>query len=151
LIDKNDKTCNFHVMSRACLHNSARIPVRRRRGFSLVELLVVVALISSLGGVAYLSISGVTGGSRVVKSRENARIICSLYQSARSVGATFTANTKEGILDELIEGRNGAGAFATSMFQMPLADEEKAAALAYCRYDAAADMMQFDATGGAAP
>ena len=113
------------------------------RGSSLIDLLFAMAIISVLAAVAIFNVSSSIGSSTVVKSRRNAQSICQLYQSARSVGATFTSTTKEGILEELIAGKQGSGAFATSVFQLELGGAEKAAALAFCSFDRAADMMCF--------
>ena len=122
-----------------------KIPARQQfiRGYSLIELLFAMAIISMLAAVAIFSLSSSIGTSKVVKSRRNAQSICQLYQSARSVGAKFTSTTKEGILDELIAGKQGLGIFATSVFQLALDGEEKAAALAYCSFDREAGMMFF--------
>ena len=121
---------------------------KQRRAFSLIELLVVMAVISCLAAMAVFHFISIRGQAQIAKSRHNARNICSVYQSARSVGATFTATTREGILEELIDGKYGRGAFSTSRFQITLAEEEKAPALAYCLYDAALDAMLYDPTGG---
>lgn len=114
---------------------------RRRRALSLIELLIAIAAISCVAAMAVFSFSDIGWQSRAAKSRANARNICMLYQSARGVGAAFTSTTREGILEELIEGKNGAGAFADSCFRLSLADDEKAAALAYCTFDPEADAM----------
>ena len=113
------------------------------RGFSLIELLFAVAIISMLAAVAVFNLSSSIGCTKVTKSRSNAQSICHLYQSARSVGAKFRSTTKEGILEELIAGKKGSGAFASSEFRLELGGEEKAAALSYCQFDRAADAMVF--------
>jgi prepilin-type N-terminal cleavage/methylation domain-containing protein len=120
---------------------------RGRRGFSLVELLFVVALLSCLAAVAIFSLSDVTGASTVAKSRRNAQSFCQTYASARAAGADFRSATKEGILDELIEGKAGRGAFRTSRFQFPIAVQEKAALLEFCKFEPGSGMLLFHYQG----
>ncbi len=113
------------------------------RGFSLIELLFAMAIISMLSAVAMFGLSDVNGAARTAKSKRNAQSICSLFQSARSVGVNFNSDTKEGILEELIKGKSGKGALSTSVFQLSLEGEEKASALAYCKFDMASNALLF--------
>ena len=114
------------------------------RGFSLIELLFAMAIISMLSAVAMFSLSDVNGAARSAKSKRNAQSICSLFQSARSVGVEFNSTSKEGILDELIKGKSGKGALSTSVFQLSLDSEERASALAFCMFDPASKAMVFN-------
>lgn len=113
------------------------------RGFSLIELLFAMAIVSMLAAVAIFNLSSSIASTGVTKSRSNARSICHLYQSARSVGAKFRSTTKEGILEELIAGKKGSGAFATSVFQLNLEGKERTEALDYCEFDLQANMLVF--------
>ena len=117
------------------------------RGFSLVELLFALAIISMLSAVALFSLSDVNGAARTAKSKHNAQSICSVFQSAKSVGVKFDSDTKEGILEELIKGRKGSGALSTSVFQLSLEGEEKASALAYCAFDAESKALLYKPLG----
>lgn len=105
------------------------------RGFSLIEVLMAIAIISMLSAVAMVAFSNINDAAELAKTRQNAQTICQVYGSAKSVGAVFTSTTKEGILDELIEGRKGKGPFAGSLFQLSLGDREKKEALALCMFD----------------
>lgn len=111
------------------------------RGFSLVELLTAVAVISTLAAMVLFNLSHLKGDSELVKTRQNAKSLCSLYQAARSAGVHFQSTTKEGILEELISGKEGSGSLSGTRFQLPLAAREKSPTLALCHYDAASDML----------
>ena len=113
------------------------------RGFSLLELLFALAVLSTIAALAIFNMSSSLENSKVTKSWSQAKSICQLYQSARCMGAKFTSKTKEGILEELITGKRGSGPFVTSVFQLELGGEEKAAALAYCLFDHEADTLFF--------
>lgn len=121
---------------------------RDERGFSLVEMLVVIAVIGVITAIAVPSIGAISDKASTAKAKRNAQTICSLYGSARSVGVTFAATDKSGITDELIAGKSGAvlGEFTMS----PLSEIEKQAALAYVSYDLPRDAMKFDPSGGQA-
>ncbi len=113
-----------------------------RRGFSLIELLTVVAVIGIIAGFVIAGTSNLTQNSSEVKARRNAQTLCSLYGCARAAGAAFVADTPEGILDELVIGKNGSGVLSTTVFQMsPMSAVEKQDLLRFCLFDAAGGVM----------
>ncbi len=116
-------------------------------GFSLVEVLVVIAVIGILAGIAIGAMSNTNETAKTNAAKRNAQTLCSLYSSARSVGALFSSNTKEGILDELIEGRNGADLSGSTFKMSPLGVGDKTAALAYCAFDSATESLTYHDDG----
>ncbi len=122
-----------------------------RKGFSLVELLVVIAVIGVIASIAVASMTNVNGNAVTTKNKKNAQNIASVYGAARAAGASFSSSTKEGIFDELVAGRTGAGVLASSNFQLNLASSEKAAALTYLSYDSANDVLSYQAGGDQPP
>ncbi|MEZ5330188.1 MAG: type II secretion system protein [Verrucomicrobiales bacterium] len=97
---------------------------QKNRGFSLVELLVVIAVIGLIAGIAIPSVSKVTDKAKTATAQKNAQMICSLHSSARSAGAGFVSSTRGGIIDELVIGVTGT--IVDSSFQMSaLSDVDK--------------------------
>ncbi len=126
--------------------NRNHIP-KIRRGFSLVEMLIVVAIIGTLTGIAVPALSNTNSTAKEATAKRNAQNACSIHASARSVGAEFDSETKAGILDELIEGRSGVD-LAGSHFKMsPLTADEKTAALAYCSFDTGTRSLTYHEDG----
>ena len=76
-------------------------------GFSLVELLVVIAVIGLIAAIALPSLSKITDKARKASAQKNAQTLCTLHTNARSAGAGFSATTRGGILDELVVGVTG--------------------------------------------
>ena len=105
-------------------------------GFSLIELLMALAVISMLAAMVIFNLSDVTTAGKQAASLRNAQELCEIHAAARAAGVQFRAVTDDGILDELIEGRKGQGVFATSEFRLPLGQKEKQAVLKQCAYDA---------------
>ena len=105
------------------------------RGFSLIELLMTVAVLTTLAAVAMLNLSGVVEAGREAADLRNAQQYCQIHAAARAAGVKFTAASQAGILDELIEGRRGVGVLATSEFRFPLGLSEKHAVLRLIAYD----------------
>ena len=117
--------------------------IKRTRGFSLPELLVVIAIIGIIAMIATSSLYTTTVTAKRVKSQKNAQTICVLYANAVSTGASFSATSEEGILEELITGVTG-GHLDVKFAMPPMLDEQKAAALAYCSYDASEKTMNYE-------
>ncbi|MDV0439437.1 type IV pilin protein [Xanthomonas sacchari] len=65
---------------------SLSFPARRQRGFTLIELMIVVAIVGVLAGIAFASYQ-----SYVVKSRRSAASVC-LQQGAQLIERYYTAN-----------------------------------------------------------
>jgi prepilin-type N-terminal cleavage/methylation domain-containing protein len=121
----------------------------QQRGFSLVEMTVVVAIIGVLTGVSVKAITNIFGNSRTVAAKRNAQNIAGLYAEARAAGASFTGGAGGGVADaaaaasQLNTGVNGAGPFVSSRFQVPLDSAEQTRALTYLAYDATNDVLQY--------
>jgi prepilin-type N-terminal cleavage/methylation domain-containing protein len=112
-------------------------PIRRiHRGFSLVELLMALAVISMLAAVAIFNLTNVMDAGKDAAATRNAHQFCHLYAAAKASGVQFFSNGAAGILDELTEGKRGRGGFSTTEFRLPLDESEKQAVLKRCDYDA---------------
>ena len=110
-------------------------------GFSLIELLMAIAIISMLAAIAMVAFTNVSGAGRDVVVQRNAHQFCTMHAAAVAAGVEFHATTQAGILDELVEGRRGRGLFAGSEFRLPLVASQKPAVLELCAYDAATGMV----------
>ncbi|MGI9242927.1 MAG: prepilin-type N-terminal cleavage/methylation domain-containing protein [Verrucomicrobiales bacterium] len=112
-----------------------------KAGFSLVEMLVVIAVIGIIAAIAVPTIGSITSQANTNKAKRNAQNLASVYSSAIAAGATdFTADTTAaGIVTKLIAGVNGADSFETTNFQVPnMSGDEQTNALGYLVFGAAA-------------
>ena len=113
------------------------LKINKKKGFSLVELLVVIAVIGVIAAIAIPAMSNIFGNSKQAKAKRNAQNIASVYAAARAAGASFSvANEGNGadidaVVTSLSTGIPGSGNFATSKFQISMDAAEVAAAKTY--------------------
>jgi prepilin-type N-terminal cleavage/methylation domain-containing protein len=113
-----------------------------RRGFSLIELLMTIAVLSTLAAVAVVSLSGFVEAGREAATLRNAQQLCQLHAAALAAGVEFQNASAQGILEELMEGRRGRGQFAASEFRLPMDEDQKRPVLRLCLYDAASGTLR---------
>jgi len=106
-----------------------------RRGFSLIEVLMSIAVISTLAAVAIVNLSSLTDAGREAATLRNAQQFCQLHAAALAAGVEFRNASAQGILEELMEGRRGRGQFAASEFRLPMVEDQKRLVLRLCLYD----------------
>ena len=90
----------------------------RTDGFSLVELLVVIAVIGLIAAIAIPQISKVTDKAETASDQRNAQNVVSLYGSALAAGATFDDTSLATVIADLEAGKKGVGVFADSSFKI---------------------------------
>ena len=111
-----------------------------KAGFSLVEMLVVIAVIGIIAAIAVPTIGSITAEANRNKAKRNAQNLASVYSSALAAGATITGATDVDIADALITGVNGADSFVNTYFQVPN--------MSVAERDAAAVYLDIDGTTG---
>ena len=117
------------------------------QGKTLLEYLIVAVIVGVLTLACVPAIKNMTAKASEGKAKQNARTICDLYNSARSVDVVFSTPTKAGIANELFDGVQSP-TLTGSFFQMPrLAGHDLVDALRYCRYDPMTDMMTYQMAG----
>ncbi|MDB6072303.1 MAG: hypothetical protein JWL81_3474 [Verrucomicrobiales bacterium] len=121
------------------------IKTTAKKGFSLVELLVVIAVIGVIAAIAIPAMSGVFENSTTAKNKRNAQSIASLYSSLRAAGATVTSPSATNIATALTTDNGVSGvpgtAFASTRFYAPMSSTEAASAAAALTYDSTTDSL----------
>jgi prepilin-type N-terminal cleavage/methylation domain-containing protein len=123
---------------------------------TLVELLVVIAVIGIIAAIAITPMAGIFETGRQSKNRRNAQSIVSTYNSARASGHVYAgaaltvgsnpANT-QAVAAWFGTPRNGMGVNATNWFGISLTAAEAAACSSYVTYDTASGMLHYSAGG----
>jgi len=97
-----------------------------KAGFSLVEMLVVIAVIGIIAAIAVPTIVGnITSQADTAKAQRNAQNLASVAASAVAAGATGLSAANEGeiaaVVTLLVGGVNGSAAagFDTTTFRVP--------------------------------
>src|ERR1700733_8038786 len=90
------------------------------KGFSLVEMLVVIAVIGVIAAIAIPSIGSINASAQTATAERNAQSIMSVYQSGLAAGARWgTITTAASLITAVVNGTLGSGAFSTTNFQVP--------------------------------
>ncbi len=101
---------------------------KSRRAFSLVEMLVVIAIIGILASLAVNYLSAVNRETMTrVRDQRNAQEVASLTIGAEAVGAPVVEpGDMRGTIDNLMEGREAtSGSFAGRKFRLGRLNEEE--------------------------
>ena len=128
-----------------------------KKGFSLVEMLVVIAIIGVIAAIAVPQISNFTDAANKGKAQRNAQNLSSVCSAAQAAGLDFAkaGNSSSGAdrtLQETVDAVvNGAtvigGAFAGEFFGVPsMGADEKNGAWSYLSL--ANGVLSYDPAGG---
>lgn len=110
---------------------------RSSRGFTLVEMLVVVAVMSVISAIAIPVLTDTNYSSNIARNNRNAQTAVMVYAAAVASGATFSSSPNDvaGVVAELNAGKYGAGNLDSSFYRMPPVDPDaKAGMMALLRY-----------------
>lgn len=108
------------------------LKIAKKKGFSLVELLVVIAVIGVIAAIAIPAMSGIFGQADTQKVNRNAQNIVASFNAARAAGNTTVFADEQACVDAITAapGIAGAGTFSTSQFVSVMAAAEATLAMA---------------------
>jgi general secretion pathway protein G len=93
------------------------------RAFTLVELLVVIAVIGVVAGIAISSMTGIFGKADTAKAERNAQYLVSTFNAARAAGNSTSYPSAAEAITALTTspGLTGRGQWAGAQFYVSLA------------------------------
>ncbi|PTX93326.1 hypothetical protein DB345_17090 [Spartobacteria bacterium LR76] len=94
-------------------------------GFSLAELLIVIAVIGVMAAIAVPNIGSITSHAYYAKKERNAQNVAMVAASARAAGATNQWTTVEGALEDIVNGIPVKVGEETLEFRVPLNSEDR--------------------------
>ncbi len=123
------------------------------KGFSLVEMLVVIAIIGVIAAIAVPQISDFTGAAKDSKDKRNAQNLSSVCSAAQAAGLDFVTlggSDLKATINAIVSGSTVTdGAFLGEFFGVPnMSDRDKTECSPYLFIDATGTTLQYTATKG---
>ncbi|HEY1082124.1 MAG TPA: prepilin-type N-terminal cleavage/methylation domain-containing protein [Prosthecobacter sp.] len=110
-----------------------------KAGFSLVEMLVVIAIIGIIAAIAIPNIGNINDSAKQATAQRNAQSVASVVNAAIAAGYVPPATWSDTALLTLVQGdtiKPGSGPFKDKIFTVGnIDDEEEAAVLEYIEWD----------------
>lgn len=125
-------------------HLSASL--HRKAGFSLVEMLVVIAVIGIIAAIAVPNIGRINDSAKEATNRRNAQNIASVFASAQAAGLNFASGDQNpsNIVSRIVAGGTVTeqGPFKDTFFGVPgLSSTDQQGALNYLKWDATSQQL----------
>ncbi len=123
-----------------------------QRGFSLIEILVVISIIGLIAGIAIPQISSFRQAATEAKAMRNAQNLAAVSSQAKAVGIDFVgSNSRAQAISNVISGATPVdGSFAGDYFGVPnMTPSEAVIASVYLKIQDSA--LQYLPEGGQSP
>jgi type IV pilus assembly protein PilA len=115
-----------------------KLNTSRKAGFSLVEMLVVIAIIGIIAAIAIPNIGNLNDSARDAAAKRNAQTVASVLNAAVAAGADLgTLTDGQSVIDKAEAGVSPTdGAFKGKTFTSgPIDDDEETKAASYLTWD----------------
>ncbi len=120
-----------------------------RHGFSLVELVVVVAIIGVIVAVAIPSLSNMSGSAKKASSQRNAQHVVTIYEAGAAAGIKWSGSDRNSKISAVVAGAHpDDGPFAGKTFTVPnIAGTDLTNTYPYIGFDTASGDLFYDEAG----
>lgn len=119
------------------------------KGFSLVEMLVVIAVIGIIAAIAVPNIGKINDSAKEAKDRRNAQSLASVFASAQAAGLNFFDTNAATTVSSIVSGATVAdnGPFYNTFFGVPnLSAADQASAISYLNADTTNSLLTYIGT-----
>ncbi|MBE2282242.1 MAG: prepilin-type N-terminal cleavage/methylation domain-containing protein [Prosthecobacter sp.] len=123
-----------------------KLNTSRKAGFSLVEMLVVIAIIGIIAAIAIPNIGTLNDNAREAAAKRNAQTIASVLNAAIAAGVDTSTWTSSNLVSNAETGVTpDDGAFQSKLFTSgPIDNDEEDKAAAYLSWDATNKQVKYN-------
>lgn len=124
-----------------------KLNTSRKAGFSLVEMLVVIAIIGIIAAIAIPNIGNMNQAAKDAAAQRNAQSVASVMNAAIAAGYVPVETSKAEVLTNIQTGVTPtSGPFKGKLFTVGnIDDEEETAVLTYLGWDTTNKQVQYTA------